>query len=262
VAVLQIRSVLEEAGYTVRVAANGEDGLTFVKGTVPDGVILDLMMPGVDGFEMLEQIRSTPATETLPVLILTAKELTAADRARLSQNHVHQLVRKGSLDREHLLACVNKLVRKQPEAPTGEPRSEVARPAANRDERLILIVEDNPDNRLTLEALLKERGCSFLTVVDGLQAVQAVREHRPALVLMDIHLPVLSGLDATRRIKSDSELQNIPVVALTARAMKGDQEAVLAAGCDGYLAKPINPSDLWQLLEQWLPDGRDAEPRN
>ncbi|OHB32885.1 MAG: hypothetical protein A2X84_08965 [Desulfuromonadaceae bacterium GWC2_58_13] len=235
VAALQIRSVLEESGYTVHSAAGGEEGLAFVGHTIPDGIVLDLMMPDVDGFEVLEQIRSTPTTATLPVLVLTAKELTAADRARLSHNNIQQLVQKGSLDRGQLLDCVGKLLKGHPE------------PAP-----WILIVEDNPDNRLTLEALLQEQGYAYLTVTDGLQAVQAVREKKPSLVLMDIHLPVLSGLDATRRIKSDPELKQIPVIALTARAMKGDREGFLAAGCDDYLAKPIDPPALRQMIDRWL----------
>jgi signal transduction histidine kinase/DNA-binding response OmpR family regulator/HAMP domain-containing protein len=263
VAVMQIQSVLEDAGYIVRTAANGEEGLRLARNEIPDGIVLDLMMPGVDGFEVLEQIRSTTATATLPVLILTAKELTSADRARLSHNHIQQLVQKGSLDRKHLLECVDKMLRETREPSLRQLKTaDCSVPVLDHDHPQILVVEDYPDNRLTLEALLKELGCSFTTVSDGIQAIQAVREHRPALVLMDINLPLLSGLDATRKLKSDPELRDIPVIALTARAMKGDRENFLAAGCDGYLSKPIEPSALYQLLEQWLPELVKTNPEN
>jgi len=263
VAVMQIQSVLEDAGYIVRTAANGEEGLRLARNEIPDGIVLDLMMPGVDGFEVLEQIRSTTATATLPVLILTAKELTSADRARLSHNHIQQLVQKGSLDRKHLLECVDKMLRETREPSLTQLKTaDCSVPVLDHDHPQILVVEDHPDNRLTLEALLKELGCSFTTVSNGIQAIQAVREHQPALVLMDINLPLLSGIDATRRIKSDPELRDIPVIALTARAMKGDRENFLAAGCDGYLSKPIEPSALYQLLEQWLPELVKTNPEN
>lgn len=263
VAVMQIQCVLEDAGYMVRTAANGEEGLMLARNELPDGIVLDLMMPGVDGFEVLEQIRSMPETATLPVLILTAKELTAADRARLNHNHVQQLVQKGSLDRKHLLECVDKMFRKtRGPLPTQLKAADRPIPALGHTTPQILVVEDHPDNRLTLEALLRELGYSSITVTDGVQAIQAVREHRPALVLMDINLPILSGLDATQKIKSDQDLQSIPIIALTARAMKGDRENFLAAGCDGYLSKPIEASALSQLLKQWLPEFVKTNPEN
>ena len=208
VASLQIRSVLEEHGYHVQSAASGSEGLACVRAQVPDGIILDLMMPDIDGFEVLEQIRSTPETATLPVLILTAKELTAADRARLSHNKISQLIQKGSVDREQLLAAVDRLTRRSVEPVVQPPKASLERthpvirwkkPAQGP----ILIVEDNPDNRLTLQALLDDLGYRHLAVEDGAQAVRAAQDENPALILMDIHLPVLNGLDATRQLKAD-----------------------------------------------------------
>lgn len=261
VASLQIRSVLEEHGYSVQSAAGGAEGLACVRAQVPDGIVLDLMMPGVGGFEVLEQIRSTPETATLPVLILTAKELTAEDRARLSHNNIDQLIQKGSVDREQLLSAVDRLTRRtvEPEAGPGKVAPVKADPREIRWKDTapgpILIAEDNPDNRLTLQALLDELGYRHIAAIDGAQAVRVVREENPALILMDIHLPVLSGLDATRQIKADPSFCEIPVIALTARAMKGDRESFLAAGCDDYLSKPIDQAELQRMLGVWLGEG-------
>ncbi len=110
IAAIQIRSVLEEQGCEVAVAVGGERGVAAVRAAVPDLMVLDLMMPGLDGFGVLERIRSIPAAEALPVLVLTARELTAGDRARLRHNHVHELIQKGSLDRDQLVARVAALL--------------------------------------------------------------------------------------------------------------------------------------------------------
>ncbi len=109
-AIIQVRSVLEAAGYAVDVARDGREALVFVAQTIPDGIVLDLMMPQVDGFTVLEKIRSTPATANIPVLVLTAKDLTPDDFRRLSANNIQQLVQKGDVDRESLLDKVSAMV--------------------------------------------------------------------------------------------------------------------------------------------------------
>jgi CheY-like chemotaxis protein len=265
VAALQIRSALEESGYAVETVSGGAEALERVAAAAPDAVVLDLMMPGVDGFQVLEEIRSTPRTARLPVLVLTAKALTAADRARLTHNRVQELVQKGSLDRDQLVARVGRLLGREepasrPEAAQlpedrAEERAEraPARPAAaNLPGGRILVAEDNPDNRFTISALLEELGYEHETVEDGQEAVLAAKRLRPALILMDMQLPVLGGLDATRQIKADETLRDIPIVALTAKAMKGDREEILAAGCDDYLAKPLEPAALAATLRKWM----------
>lgn len=261
VASLQIRSALEEQGYRVQSASGGEEGLACVHAQVPDGIVLDLMMPGVDGFEVLETIRSTAKTATLPVLILTAKELTAADRARLSHNNISQLIQKGSVDREQLVAAVDRLTGKDIKPAASREEIPLVRAAQTEirwkgaEPGPILIAEDNPDNRLTLQALLDELGYRHIVAEDGAQVVSVAREECPALILMDIQLPVLSGLDATRQIKADPSVCKIPIIALTALAMKGDRERFLAAGCDDYLSKPIDAAELQRVLGVWLGEG-------
>ena len=91
-----------------------------------------------------------------------------------------------------------------------------------------------------------------MTATDGHQAVSGAQAHRPALVLMDIQLPGIDGLEATRQIKSDPQLREIPVIALTAKAMKGDREQILAAGCDDNLSKPVDLPELERTLQKWM----------
>ncbi len=115
----------------------------------------------------------------------------------------------------------------------------------------ILIVEDNPDNLLTISLFLKESGYEFVATADGNEAIKIAREILPKMIFMDIHLPGISGLDATKQIKYDTAIKNIPIVAMTAKAMKGDRENILAAGCDDYISKPIDPVELKNLIDKW-----------
>lgn len=256
IAALQIRSILEERNYAVRVAAGGAEAIEGVGREIPDAVILDLMMPDVDGFEVLQHIRSLPQTRKVPVLILTAKELTAADRARLRHNNIQQLIQKGSVDKDQLLASVQRILARN----IDEEQARQALHGTSADslpsdaQKSILVVEDNPDNRFTVAAILKDLGYRHVEVDDGGKVLDAVRSDRPDLVLMDVQLPAASGTEVGRQLKSDPVFKNIPLIALTARAMKGDREEILAAGCDDYLSKPFSPEELRNIIEKWLKD--------
>jgi len=245
VAALQVRSALEENGYVVSVAASGAEAIKLAEAELPDALILDVMMPEMDGFEVLDAVRSSEALADIPVLVLTAKELTAADHARLKRGNVKELVQKGEVDRDELVARVGRLLE------TDEPTAATTARASGRS-RTVLVVEDNPDNLLAIKAILDSIGCECVIAGDGETAVSMAKEARPGLILMDIQLPGLSGLEAARRIKSDPAFSDIPIVALTARAMKGDREEILAAGCDGYLAKPLDAGDVIDAVREWL----------
>ena len=108
----------------------------------------------------------------------------------------------------------------------------------------ILIVEDTPDNRQIMRDLLTSAGYELIEAPDGAAGVVAAFEHRPDLILMDIQLPVIDGYEATRRIKANPEIAGIPVIAVTSYALSGDEAKALAAGCDGYVAKPFSPRQL------------------
>lgn len=117
---------------------------------------------------------------------------------------------------------------------------------------LVLLVEDVEDNRELARMLLETAGHDVVEAHDGAQAILAARQHLPNLILMDLSLPDVDGWEAFRRIRADALTAHVPVVALTAHAMAGDRERVLAAGFDGYLAKPINVSTFTTLLEPFL----------
>jgi len=121
----------------------------------------------------------------------------------------------------------------------------------------VLVVEDDPDNRKIITRVLELEGYAVAEATDGDGAIAAARRERPDLIIMDLALPGTDGWEATRRLKADPELARIPVVALSAHAMKGDEESALAAGCDYYLAKPCPPALVREVVAKLL--GRGGE---
>jgi two-component system, cell cycle response regulator DivK len=117
----------------------------------------------------------------------------------------------------------------------------------------ILVVEDTEDNRRILRDLLTRAGFELIEAVDGESGVSMATEHRPDLILMDIQLPVFDGYEATRRIRANPETRSIPIIAVTSYALSGDESKALAAGCDGYVAKPFSPRKILAMVQEFLP---------
>jgi two-component system cell cycle response regulator DivK len=116
----------------------------------------------------------------------------------------------------------------------------------------VLVVEDNQDNREMVVKVLKHNGYRVIEAVNGEEAVKRAKAEKPDLILLDLYIPKMDGYEVTRRLKRDQGLQYIPIIALTAHAMKGDREKALAAGCDGYIAKPINVRELPIQIQHFL----------
>ena len=117
----------------------------------------------------------------------------------------------------------------------------------------ILLVEDHPQNSYLMTYLLENRGYEVETAADGAEALEAIERRVPGLILMDMQLPRIDGYEATRLIKADGRFKDIPLVAVTAHSMRGDQDKAIAAGCDIYVTKPINGEELLALVEKLLP---------
>lgn len=247
-AVIQIRDILEEKGYTIAVAGNGSEALRYLETKLPDAIILDLMMPGVDGFQVLKNLREEEKTATIPVLILTAKHITKEELRFLKRNNVHQLIRKGDVNRADLIRAIENMLN-PPAQPKQLPRSPA--PGQLRTPPLVLVVEDNPDNMITVKALLSEK-FEVIEATDGKQGVEVTAMHYPDLVLMDIALPEMTGIEAFRLIRNNRALSHIPIIALTASAMISDRESILAHGFDAYIAKPIEEREFFNTIQQVL----------
>jgi two-component system cell cycle response regulator DivK len=133
-------------------------------------------------------------------------------------------------------------------------RSNVAKlpRSGGRERRTVLVVEDNDLNMKLFHDLLEAQGYHVLQTKDGMEALKLARQHRPDLILMDIQLPEVSGIEVTKWLKEDDELRSIPVVAVTAFAMKGDEEKIREGGCEAYIAKPISVTHFLQTVERFL----------
>jgi len=117
----------------------------------------------------------------------------------------------------------------------------------------ILVVEDTEDNRRILRDLLTRAGFELIEAADGESGVSMATTHRPDLILMDIQLPVLDGYEATRRIRANPDTHSIPIIAVTSYALSGDETKAIAAGCDGYVAKPFSPRKILAMVQEFLP---------
>ena len=118
----------------------------------------------------------------------------------------------------------------------------------------VLIVEDNELNMKLFNDLLQSRSYETVQTSDGLDVLSLAKTHKPDLILMDIQLPGISGLDVTKQLKADESLRHIPVIAITAFAMKGDEERIRASGCEAYMPKPISVSNFLDTISSYLPD--------
>lgn len=254
-AIIQLKDFLEESGFRILVARDGAEALVIIGQTLPDAIILDLMMPGIDGFKVLGTLRETERTSYIPVLILTAKHITRDELQFLKRNNVHQLIQKGDVNRNELLNSLAEMLDHETEAET-ESKTEtphrsgpVIQPIEGKPR--VLVVEDNPDNMLTVRALLADK-FDVLEATDGIKGVEMARNHIPDLILMDIALPGLDGISVFKAIRKDARLMHIPVIALTASAMIQDRETILAHGFDAFIAKPIDAAQFFEIINETL----------
>jgi len=125
----------------------------------------------------------------------------------------------------------------------------------------VLYVEDNFQNKRLVKKILVAKGFEVLEADDGLQAVEMTIQERPDLILMDINIPGIDGMEATARIKANPEVKHIPIIALTANAMVGDREKIIAAGCDAYMPKPINNALLVDTVKKYIGEPDFVPPR-
>ncbi|MBK8741143.1 MAG: response regulator [Betaproteobacteria bacterium] len=244
-----MRLALEKDGWEVGEAENGRVALARIEATRPDIIMLDLMMPEMDGFEFLVEMRGRVEWRDIPVLVVTAKDLTAEERSRLNGD-VARVLQKGGSGLDALLAEIARVL----PGSIARARQE----GRGRNAMRILYVEDNEDNIYMLERRLKRAGFDVLIARDGAEGVAMAGAEQPDLILMDMGLPVLDGWEATRQIKAEDRTRHIPVIALTANAMSGDREKAMAAGCDDFDTKPVELPRLLEKIQALAPGGPAA----
>ena len=225
-----------------------------------DCMVLDLSLPDASGFSLLETL-SQGDHAFPPVIVYTGHDLSADDEQRL-RRYSHSIIIKGAKSPERLLDEVS-LFLHQVVADLPPEQQKMIRKARNRDSvlegRRILVVEDDVRNVYSLTSVLEPRGAAVQIARNGQEALDALAQAAdggaPAidLVLMDVMMPVMDGLEATRRIRGDGRWGELPIVMLTAKAMPDDQERCLEAGASDYMAKPIDVDKLLSLVRVWMP---------
>lgn len=248
-AVVQVRDILEEKGYNILVANNGIEALSIIDVNLPDAIIMDLMMPGIDGFQMLKAIRENPATHGIPILVLTAKHITKEELKLLKQNNISQLIQKGSVNREELILAVSSLMSEK--RVSDAVIRENLRKEKYKDKPLIAVIEDNEDNLLTFKAVLGDY-FRLVTESDGSAGYKLVKDYKPDLILLDIGLPGMDGREVFKMIRSDSEISFIPIVAVSASVLMNEKRDILGLGFDAFLSKPVQEKMLISTINKLL----------
>jgi HAMP domain-containing protein/CheY-like chemotaxis protein/signal transduction histidine kinase len=252
---LSIRELLGSDDIDVTVADTGAKALELVSQESFDCVVLDLRLPDMTGFDILELMRDIPEVSDLPVVVFTGKELSPEEDARL-HTLARSVVVKGVESPERLLdetaLFLHRVVADLP-----QEKQKMLDRLHRSDEALVgkkvLVVDDDMRNIFALSSVLERRGMAVLTAGTGREAISML-ESTPdvAIVLMDIMMPEMDGYATMQVIRQNPSFRRLPIIALTAKAMKGDREKCLEAGASEYLAKPVNTEQLLSALRMWL----------
>jgi HAMP domain-containing protein/CheY-like chemotaxis protein/signal transduction histidine kinase len=252
---LSIRELLGHDDIDVTVVAAGSEALDTLANEQFDCVVLDLRLPDMSGFDVLERLRDNPALSDLPVVVFTGKELSPEEDARL-HTLARSVVVKGVESPERLLDETALFLHRVVSDLPVEKQRMLDRLHRSDDAlagKKVLVVDDDIRNIFALSSVLERRGMSVLTAGTGREAIATI-ESTPdlAIALMDIMMPEMDGYETMQVIRQNPSLRRLPIIALTAKAMKGDREKCLEAGASEYLAKPVNTDQLLSALRMWL----------
>jgi CheY-like chemotaxis protein/signal transduction histidine kinase len=251
-------SVMELLGHTdveIATAATGAQALEMMHASQFDCVVLDLKLPDMSGFELLEQVQADPELARLPIIVFTGRDLSDGEEISLRRT-AKSIVLKGVRSPERLLdetaLFLHRVVAELPES-----KQAMIRTLHESDERLagrkVLVVDDDIRNIFALNSLLERHHMEVITATNGHEAIKLVESTEDlSLVLMDVMMPEMDGYETMRRIRQQPEFRMLPIIALTAKAMKGDREKCLEAGASDYVAKPVNTDQLLSLVRLWL----------
>jgi signal transduction histidine kinase/DNA-binding response OmpR family regulator/CHASE3 domain sensor protein len=256
-----IRQLLTSPGVEIVDAADAQTALTHLADSTFDCMVMDLNLPDLSGYELLEQMAGQEHVSFPPVIVYTGRALDATDEQRLGR-FSKSIIIKDARSPERLLDEVT-LFLHQVESTLPAERQRMLKVARDRetalDGRRVLVVEDDARNIFALASILEPKGAKVDIARNGREALaalaraQASPASRIDLVLMDIMMPEMDGLTAMREIRKDPRWVKLPIIALTAKAMKDDQERCLEAGANDYIAKPLDVERLLSLVRVWMP---------
>ena len=232
--------------------ATGEDALAVLKERRFDSVVIDLGLPGLSGWEVIDHIRGTASLRSTPLIVYTARDLTRKEELRLGRA-TRSIVIKEVRSPERL--------REEIERTLAEPDSEAVvkstngngQPDPSLSGKKVLVVDDDIRNIFALTAMLERQGMVVISVDNGKDAIRIAQEDGDIdIALVDVMMPEMDGYVTMRHMRELPSFKNQPIVALTAKAMKGDREKCIEAGASDYIAKPVNSTHLLSMLRAWL----------
>ncbi|VXD04423.1 Two-component system sensor histidine kinase/response regulator [Pseudomonas sp. 8Z] len=240
----------------ITAVALANQALDKLRDTVFDCMIIDLKLPDMHGNELLRRMAEEDICSFPPVIVYTGRNLTRDEEAELLK-YSRSIIIKGARSPERLLDEVTLFLHKV-EADLSSEHQRMLKTARNRDKqfegRRLLLVDDDVRNIFALSSALEQKGASIEVARNGYEALAKLREHDDIdLVLMDVMMPEMDGYEATRQIRQQARWKNLPIIAVTAKAMKDDQERCREAGANDYLAKPIDLARLFSLIRVWMP---------
>jgi CheY-like chemotaxis protein len=240
----------------ITAVATAEEALHELSQTHYDCMVLDLgLKGGQDGFQLLETVKSDPGMRDLPIIIYTGKELSQEEETRLKR-FADTIIIKDVKSPERLLD-ETALFLHRVEAKLPEQKRRMLERLHNADAvfagKHVLIVDDDVRNIFSLTSVLEDHGMRVSFAENGKQAIDLLKSTPGVdLVLMDVMMPEMDGYETTRAVRHIPELRNLPIIALTAKAMKGDREKCIAAGASDYITKPVDTEQLLSLMRVWL----------
>jgi len=251
-----IVELISDADVEITPVEFGRDALELLKTTIFDCMIIDLKLPDMQGGDLLRQMAGIDAYSFPPVIVYTGRTLTHDEEAELMR-YSQSIIIKGARSPERLLDEVTLFLHKV-ETDLSADRQAMLHVSRSRDRvldgRRVLLVDDDIRNIFSLSSALEHQGLKVDIGRNGFEAIEALDKHPDIdIILMDVMMPGMDGLEATRRIREDARFRKLPIIAITAKAMKDDQEQCLAAGASDYLAKPIDVDRLYSLLRVWMP---------
>jgi CheY-like chemotaxis protein len=250
---MSIRELIGNGDVKTTVVSTGKDALQAIQSESYDCMILDLGLPDMSGTELLEQIKQGPSSRTLPIIIYTARELIEEEAVRLKRLAESILIKdvrspERLLDETALLLHrnVSKLPDKQRKMLENLHREAL-------EGRKVLIVDDDIRNIFAMTSVLERFKMRVVSAENGKDGIQMLLDQKDIdIVLMDIMLPTMDGYTTIRAIREIAEFRELPIIAVTAKAMKGDREKCLAAGASDYLCKPVEAEQLRSILRLWV----------
>ena len=252
---ISIRALLDHDDIEIENAESGEKALRAVRERTFDCVVLDLRLPDMTGFEVLERLHRDELLRDLPIVVFTGKDLSPEEDLRLHEM-ARSIVVKGVESPDRLLDETALFLHRAMRDLPIEKQQMIERLHQSDDDlvgKQVLVVDDDVRNIFALSSVLERRGMQVLAASTGHEAI-AILESTPglAIVLMDIMMPEMDGYQTMQFIRQKPAYRRLPIIALTAKAMKGDREKCLEAGASEYLAKPVNTEQLLSVLRMWL----------